>query len=143
MASKLQSTMSLAQLGDNGQGITLRWIRISRLVEVTESNAGLMRGSIAAPTSRSLSEVRRTGPVLKTILSDVSGFASSGQVLAMMGPSGSGKTSLLNCLSGRSVYDGGVISVNGKPLTPQLMKRFMSKIAYVRYDIIAEDQRFV
>jgi ABC-type multidrug transport system ATPase subunit len=41
-------------------------------------------------------------------------------------------SSLLNCLSGRSAYDGGVISVNGKPMTGTTMKRFMSKIAYVR-----------
>jgi len=127
-----QTSKSLAQLGDQGQGLTLRWSRLEKTVQVTEVNAGLLRGSIAAPNARNMSEVRKTGPILKTILSEVSGFAEPGQVLAMMGPSGSGKTSLLNCLSGRSSYDGGVISVNGKPLTSTTMKRFMSKIAYVR-----------
>jgi ABC-type multidrug transport system ATPase subunit/ABC-type multidrug transport system permease subunit len=47
-------------------------------------------------------------------------------------PSGSGKTSLLNCLSGRTPYDSGVVSVNGRPLGGHDMKRLMSKIAYVR-----------
>ena len=50
----------------------------------------------------------------------------------MMGPSGSGKTSLLNCLSGRSPYESGVLSINGKPLDQQNMKRLMAKIAYVK-----------
>jgi ABC-type multidrug transport system ATPase subunit len=47
-------------------------------------------------------------------------------------PSGSGKTSLLNCLSGRTPYDSGVVSVNGRPLGGHDMKRLMAKIAYVR-----------
>jgi ABC-type multidrug transport system ATPase subunit len=42
------------------------------------------------------------------------------------------KTSLLNILSGRSVYESGVISINGDPVTAQSMKRLMSKIAYVK-----------
>ena len=45
---------------------------------------------------------------------------------------GSGKTSLLNILSGRSSYDTGTISINGKPLTSQSRKKLMSKIAYVK-----------
>mmetsp|Transcript_5492 Transcript_5492/g.7206 ORF Transcript_5492/g.7206 Transcript_5492/m.7206 type:complete len:586 (-) Transcript_5492:52-1809(-) len=49
-----------------------------------------------------------------------------------MGPSGSGKTTLMNVLSGRSSYQGGVISINGVPTTPKSMKRLMSKVAYVK-----------
>lgn len=58
--------------------------------------------------------------------------ATTGEVLALMGPSGSGKTSLLNALSGRSSFDSGVITINGKPMTGSSMKRLMSKIAYVK-----------
>lgn len=42
------------------------------------------------------------------------------------------KTSLLNILSGRSVFESGVISINGDAVTAQSMKRLMSKIAYVK-----------
>lgn len=43
------------------------------------------------------------------------------------------KTSLLNALSGRSVYESGTISINGEVLQSQSgMKRLMSKIAYVK-----------
>jgi ABC-type lipoprotein export system ATPase subunit len=116
----------------NGSSFTLRWSRLEKTVQVKESNSGLLRGSIAAPTADSVNALKKSGPVTKTILSQVSGCAAPGQVLAMMGPSGSGKTSLLNCLSARTSYDSGVISVNGKPLTAAMSKRLMAKIAYVR-----------
>ena len=44
---------------------------------------------------------RRKKRTTKTVLSDVSGHALPGQLLAVMGPTGSGKTSLLNALAGR------------------------------------------
>ena len=49
-----------------------------------------------------------------------------------MGPSGSGKTSLMNVLSGRASHQDGTISINGKALDKEGMKRLMSKIAYVK-----------
>lgn len=51
-------------------------------------------------------------------------------------PSGSGKTSLLNCLSGRTPYESGCLSINGKPLDQHNMKRLMANIAYVRQNDI-------
>lgn len=129
---------------DEKDGLTLRWSRLVKQVQVKDVSVGLMRGSIASPTpSSNPSEGPTTeqakqepqpssGPVMKTILSKVSGSAEPGKVLAMMGPSGSGKTSLLNCLSGRTSYESGVVSLNGHVLNTNTMKRFMSKIAYVR-----------
>lgn len=114
-------------------GIFLRWSRLVKTVQVKETNAGLLRGSIAAPNSEAMQEFQKTGPTTKVILDEVSGCAEPGQVLCMMGPSGSGKTSLLNCLSGRTSYESGVITVNGKPLASNAMrKRLMAQIAYVR-----------
>ena len=39
-----------------------------------------------------------------------------GEVVAIMGPSGCGKTTLLNCLSGLDVIDGGTIKIAGRDL---------------------------
>ena len=125
-----------------------------KTVQVKEATSGLLKGSIAGPANTSRESSAKSGPVIKTILDEVSGSSKPGEVLAMMGPSGasdlpivpkffaassllicssgSGKTSLLNVLSGRSSYNSGVISINGKPLTPQSRKKLMSKIAYVK-----------
>jgi len=65
-------------------------------------------------------------------LSQVSGEALPGEILATMGPSGSGKTSLMNVLSGRAAYQEGSISINGEVLNASGMKRLMSKVAYVK-----------
>ena len=67
---------------------------------------------------------------MRTILDDISGHASPGQILAVMGPSGSGKTSLLNTLSGRRRPDSGVVTLNGKPMCKQLRRQ----ICYVLQD---------
>lgn len=60
------------------------------------------------------------GPPTKQILQSSSGFARSGEVLAMMGPSGSGKTTLLNVLAQRPTlgdkgYWDGELRLNGAP----------------------------
>ncbi|HEV2414614.1 MAG TPA: ABC transporter ATP-binding protein [Candidatus Dormibacteraeota bacterium] len=39
-----------------------------------------------------------------------------GEVVAVMGPSGCGKTTLLNCLSGLDVIDGGTVKIAGQDL---------------------------
>ena len=149
--------------------ITLRWSRLQKTVQVVESKSGLIKGSIAGkpPTVDVDTESQSSGasgPVIKTVLNQVSGYAKPRQVLALIGPSGSGKTSLLNAISGRTSFDSGVISVNGIPIggdgsgsggtasansprlsqvrqaaagaTSSLMKRFVSKVAYVKQEDI-------
>mmetsp|Transcript_41161 Transcript_41161/g.60945 ORF Transcript_41161/g.60945 Transcript_41161/m.60945 type:complete len:718 (-) Transcript_41161:45-2198(-) len=110
----------------------LRWSRLTKTVEVKEANSGLLRGSIAAPSDKTKKAIRKVGSITKTILTETSGCAEPGQVMALMGPSGSGKTSLLNILSGRSSYNSGVISINGDVVDGSKMKRLMSKVAYVK-----------
>ncbi|KPU73821.1 uncharacterized protein Dana_GF15687, isoform C [Drosophila ananassae] len=63
----------------------------------------------------------------RQILSDVSGFVSPCEVLAVMGPSGSGKTTLLDCLSGQRHIDSGSVFLNREPLS----KKWRRRIGYV------------
>jgi len=73
------------------KGLNLRWSRLSKKVEIQEQNSGLLRSSIATPSQESREELAHTATPIKTILNDVSGMASPGEILALMGPSGSGK----------------------------------------------------
>jgi ABC-type multidrug transport system ATPase subunit len=126
--------------------VFLRWSRLSKTVQVQEATSGLMRGSIAGPRRHDVKKEDGTddetkpgssGPVIKTILNSVSGYAAPGHCLALIGPSGSGKTSLLNGLSGRTSIDSGTISVNGKSISDATsMKRFVSTVAYVQQEDI-------
>uniref|UniRef100_M8CIY1 ABC transporter G family member 7 n=1 Tax=Aegilops tauschii TaxID=37682 RepID=M8CIY1_AEGTA len=70
------------------------------------------------------------------LLSNLSGEAKPGRLLALMGPSGSGKTTLLNVLAGQlaaspSLHLSGFLYVNGQP-----MSQGGYKIAYVRQEDI-------
>ena len=97
-------------------------------------HSGLIRGSIATSTPESAEESKKKGVVSakKTILNGVSGAAAPGEILALMGPSGSGKTSILDVLSGRSSYDGGMINLDGDHVTDKVMKKLKKKVAYVK-----------
>ncbi|UXI15863.1 forkhead box protein L2 [Sarcoptes scabiei] len=59
----------------------------------------------------------------KQILKDIDGYASPGQILAVMGPSGSGKTTFLNILSGRTKSCSGEILLNGQLMNKQLRRK--------------------
>ena len=71
----------------------------------------------------------------KQILHNISGYASSGQTLAIVGSSGCGKTTLLDFLSDCPPHQGGVRSgevlVNGQKMTKDFFKRHC---AYVTQD---------
>jgi len=114
------------------KGLNLRWSRLSKKVEIQEQNSGLLRSSIATPSQESREELARTATPIKTILNDVSGMASPGEILALMGPSGSGKTSLIDVLAGRSEYQSGEISIDGEIVTAKVMKKLKKRIAYVK-----------
>jgi ABC-type multidrug transport system fused ATPase/permease subunit len=73
------------------KGLHLRWSRLVKSVEIREQNSGLLRGSISTPSHQSHEDFKKSGTQTKTILNEVSGTASPGEVLALMGPSGSGK----------------------------------------------------
>ena len=116
------------ELTQDRGGYELQWTRLMTTVEIREASSGLLRSSSISNNSTAPEE----GAQDKSILDQVSGAASPGQVLALMGPSGSGKATLLNVLSGRAAFESGIMSINGDPVMKSSMKRFMSKIAYVK-----------
>lgn len=114
-------------------GCYLRWSGVTKSVKMVEDNSGLMRSSISErPKGTVKKDLKDSGNPMKIILNNVSGSASPGEILALMGPSGSGKTSLLDALSGRSVFDKGILSVNGTEVKGAMMKKFKRKVAYVK-----------
>mmetsp|Transcript_24899 Transcript_24899/g.59096 ORF Transcript_24899/g.59096 Transcript_24899/m.59096 type:complete len:679 (-) Transcript_24899:1572-3608(-) len=111
-------------------GRNLRWSRITKEVQVKEQSAGLLKGSIANQQIAADSSMKSCKT--KIILNAVSGSAEPGQVISLMGPSGSGKTTLLDVLSGRSSFDGGVITLDGEVVDERIMKKLKKKVAYVK-----------
>ncbi|MDM8555834.1 ABC transporter ATP-binding protein [Desulfococcaceae bacterium HSG7] len=59
------------------------------------------------------------------VLSDISFSVYSGEILGIIGPNGAGKTTLMECMTGLSPFDKGVIYWKNQPLSPQQVKRFM------------------
>lgn len=104
------------------QKLHIKWARLRKEVQVIDDKTTKMKNKIS-PTQKKTSKV---------ILNSVSGEARPGEILAVMGPSGSGKTSLMSVLSGRSAYQDGTITVNNTVLDKAGMKRFMSKVAFVK-----------
>jgi ABC-2 type transport system ATP-binding protein len=54
-----------------------------------------------------------------TAVADVSLTIREGEVLGLIGPNGSGKTTLFECIAGVLPYQGGTITIGGKPLAPR------------------------
>ncbi|XP_021748121.1 ABC transporter G family member 25-like [Chenopodium quinoa] len=110
--------------------ITLKFMNISYKVKV-ESNEGgsnmktLICGGGSSTTTSSSSETTTTMIQERTILNEISGIASPGEIVAVLGPSGSGKSTLLNALAGRIRGHAltGSILANDKKLTKQIQKR--------------------
>ncbi|XP_077253751.1 ABC-2 type transporter family protein [Tasmannia lanceolata] len=76
----------------------------------------------------------KSGKTVRFLLTNVSGEARPGRLLAIMGPSGSGKTTLLNVLAGQLAASPrlcltGRLYVNGRPRSSRGYK-----VAYVRQD---------
>lgn len=64
------------------------------------------------------------------LLSDISGQAMRGEVMAIMGPSGAGKSTFLDALAGRIAQGSleGSVSIDGKPVTTSYMKMISSYV---------------
>ncbi|XP_075230774.1 protein scarlet-like [Lycorma delicatula] len=94
--------------------LVLSWQNLSLCVTVPVQNG----------TTSMLMPWKRTKKESLKLLNNVSGFAKSGTLLAIMGPSGSGKTSLLAAISKRTLNGiQGEILLNGRPVDKNLMLR--------------------
>ncbi|KAK1120028.1 hypothetical protein K0M31_012758 [Melipona bicolor] len=60
------------------------------------------------------------------ILKGVSGYAVTGNLVAIMGPSGAGKTTLLATLAGKVASTAGTVSVNGETVSRTIMSKISS-----------------
>ncbi|RUS20021.1 hypothetical protein BC937DRAFT_86556 [Endogone sp. FLAS-F59071] len=77
-----------------------------------------------------------------TILSDVSGAAEPGQVVAVMGPSGAGKTTLVDILAGKakSGKTVGTILIDGKPINTREIRKL---VGFVDQDLVLPPEQTV
>ena len=69
----------------------------------------------AAPMARFQGVTKRYGPL--TVLDSLDLDVAEGEMVTVIGPSGSGKTTVLRMLMTLETINGGVIYVDGKPLT--------------------------
>lgn len=106
----------------------------------TDAEAGEGSGGVRPVTIRwdrvTCALRNKRGDMARFLLSNLSGEAKPGRLLALMGPSGSGKTTLLNVLAGQlaaspSLHLSGYLYVNGRP-----MSQSGYKIAFVRQEDI-------
>jgi putative ABC transport system ATP-binding protein len=67
--------------------------------------------------ARDLYRFFHTGDEEVLALRGVSLVAAAGETLAVVGPSGSGKSTLLACLAGLDRPDGGMVSIDGRPIS--------------------------
>ncbi|WP_428680902.1 amino acid ABC transporter ATP-binding protein [Sphingopyxis sp.] len=67
----------------------------------------------------------------RAVLQDVSLGVAAGEVACLIGPSGSGKSTILRCINGLESHDGGSISVDGMPVTPQSLPAIRASVGMV------------
>ncbi|OMO62655.1 ABC transporter-like protein [Corchorus olitorius] len=128
--------------------ITLKFIDVCYKVKMQQSNssrgsttlrrmfssnnngsAAAAAASAAAAADASSSDQRPTAAGTieeRSILNNITGMVSPGEILAILGPSGSGKSTLLNALAGRLTHTqgfSGTILANNKKPTKQIAKR--------------------
>ena len=95
-------------------GVRLVTTQLREVTDVTESTEARAESIIKAID---VVKTYDTGRVTVNALRGVNLQIDAGEMVAIMGPSGCGKTTLLNCLSGLDVIDGGQVAVEGVDLS--------------------------
>ena len=70
----------------------------------------------------------------KPTVADVSVRAEAGETIAFVGPTGAGKSTLLNLITRFYEVDGGVITLDGRPINELSKEWLRDRIAYVTQD---------
>ena len=68
----------------------------------------------------------------RCILDSISADIAPGRITAVMGPNGCGKTTLLRCIGGLMVPQGGEVLVDDKPVNTYSARALAQKVAFVR-----------
>ncbi len=68
------------------------------------------------------------------VLDEITATMARGRTTAIIGPSASGKSTLLELIIGIQRPDGGAITIDGEPLTPQSSFRLRRRMGYVIQD---------
>ncbi|CAG2164602.1 unnamed protein product [Oppiella nova] len=78
-------------------------IPIRHTIPTTDDRLKLYWNGLTYKTSDNKKLISRNKTNVKTIINDLNGEITSGQLTGILGPSGSGKTTLIECLAGRRV----------------------------------------
>ncbi|MCI5920282.1 MAG: ABC transporter ATP-binding protein/permease, partial [Roseburia sp.] len=70
----------------------------------------------------------------KKILQDCTLLAKKGELTSLVGQSGCGKSTILSLLLGLEEPDSGAITLNGKKVTPEMLRQIRKKIGYVNQE---------
>ncbi|XP_043526877.1 protein brown-like isoform X4 [Frieseomelitta varia] len=103
---------------EHAKGNTIVWDDLTVTVPRKTGNGFL---NVALRTIR-----RRCYEESLVILKGVSGYAVTGNLVAIMGPSGAGKTTLLATLAGKIASTTGMVSINGETVSRTIMSKISS-----------------